>query len=84
MFDWEDECKEELKAYYLDTRTQEEIKKLKLQIMKDKLQEYQDLLNATIEYIEQNKPGCKSVNWDEGDEKVEDFVNELENIMYGS
>ena len=75
MFDWEDECKEDLKAYYLDTRTHEEIKSLKLQIMKDKLQEYQDLLNSIIECIEQNKPGCKSVNWDEGDEKIDDLVS---------
>ena len=56
----------------------------KYQIMKDKLQEYQDLLNPIIECIEQNKPNCKSINLDEGDERIEDFVNELENIIYGS
>ena len=82
MFDWQDECKVILNQYDIRKNTKMDIKSLKYQIMKDKLQEYQELLNSIIECIEQNKPGCKSVNWDEGDEKIDDFVNELENIIY--
>lgn len=82
MFDWEDECRIVLGQYDLKNKTQMGIKSMKYQIMKDKLQEYQELLNSIIECIEQNKPGSKSVNWDEGDEKIDDFVNELENIIY--
>lgn len=81
LFGGESEFREAVKKYRDCGQMGVTLKEPTYQELECEILRLSTILDSVTDYLDENKPGCKSANWNDKDRAMADIIDDLENII---